>query len=449
MIKKPFLLLCALALAALVGWQVYERVSSPSQAARGRPGNAATPVEVAPVRRIALADVGSFGGTLSPRSKYILAPKVAGRLEKLHVNMGDRVERGQVLAVLDDDEYVQQVDQARAELEVARASLVESRSALDITGREFERVRSLRQKGIASQSELDEKEAKLNAQSARHKVAQAQVAQKEAALKAAQVRLSYTQIRASWEETNGSRVVGERFVDEGAMLSPSSPILSVLDIAALTGVIHVIEKDYAKLKIGQEATAATDAFPGRTFSGRILRVAPLLKEASRQARVEIEIPNPDGLLKPGMFVRVQIEFARYPDAQVVPRGAVVKKNGQEGVFVADAEARLARFVPVTLGIVNEQWAQILEPQAIPGPVVTMGQHLLEDGSPVILAAPPPAGGPPGTDPGRPAGQREKPGQGHGREAAPLRRPPPGVHGHGGRSSSSSWAGFRCPACPST
>jgi multidrug efflux pump subunit AcrA (membrane-fusion protein) len=97
----------------------------------------------------------------------------------------------------------------------------------------------------------------------------------------------------------------------------------------------------------------------------------------------LEAPNPEYLLKPGMFVRVQVEFARREDATLVPLTALVRRNGKEGVFIVDIGNLKARFVPVTTGIINGELAEITEPQ-ISGLVVTMGNHLLEDGSDIVL-----------------------------------------------------------------
>lgn len=313
----------------------------------------------------------------------MVAPKVGGRLESLLVNIGDYVQQGQLIAVLDDDEYVQQVDQAKAELEVAEAKIEESRSALDIARRELERAKELRQKNIASQSAFDAAQAKYNAQVAILKSTEAQYAQKEASLKAAQIRLSYTRIRASWTNGDEFRVIGERFVDEGALLSPNAPIVSILEYHILTAVVHVIERDYPKIRTNQQALVSTDAFPGRSFNGRVIRVAPILKENSRQARVDIEVPNEGNVLKPGMFARIQIELDRHNHATVVPMTALVKKGGVQGVFMADTQENKAGFVPVTLGIIQDDLAEIIKPP-LNGLVVTLGQHLLEDGSAILL-----------------------------------------------------------------
>jgi len=381
--KKLLSIFIILALAGLIGWKVFEKASTSGNGSKKRGKAVPVAVEIARVQKADIARIGRFTGTLFPRSHFVVAPKIAGRLEKLFLNIGDRLENGQLVAVLDDDEYVQQVDQARAELDVARATLDESRTTLETEQRELERTKALRKKKIASESELDTAMAEYSNQEAKLKVAKAQLAQKKAALKAAQIRLSYAQIRVSWSDTNGFRVVGERFVDEGAMLAPNTPILSVLDINTMIAAIHVIERDYPQIRIGQEASVTTDAFPGKLFSGKIVRIAPLLKETSREARVEIKVPNADGLLKPGMFVRVEIQFEEHAGATVVPFSALVKRDGRQGVFMTGPDNKTARFVPVTSGISGGERVEILSP-TLSGWVVTLGHHLLEDGSPIIL-----------------------------------------------------------------
>jgi len=381
--KRAFVLLVILALIGLVGWQVYLRLGelrTPTVRENKAPP---VPVEAERVRKNTVRDIGFFTGTIYPFSQFAVAPKIAGRLEKLLVKIGDPVKKNQLIAVLEDDEYLQQVDQARAELEVAKANIEEQRSALDTARRNVERARELRKGKITSEAELETSEAEFTEQGAKYKVAVAQVAQKEAAFKAAQVRLSYTRIRATWEEGDRNRVVGERFVDEGAMLASNTPIVSILDISSLTGVIFVIERDYSKVRVGQEAHISTDAFPGRTFSGKVVRIAPLIKETSREARVEIDLPNPERLLKPGMFIRAQIEFSRQDDATVIPARALIRRDGREGVFIIDRQEMKAQFVPLRLGIANTEWVQVVEP-SLSGWVVTLGQHMLENGSAVTL-----------------------------------------------------------------
>jgi RND family efflux transporter MFP subunit len=381
--KKFFTIVIAIAGIGFLGWQIYEKASGSKEGFGSRRGNPAVAVETAPIQKASIKDVGRFSGSLSPQSEFMVAPKIAGRLEKIMVDIGDVVTADQLVAVLDDEEYQQQVYQAVAELEVTRANLVEVKITSENAKREYERTVALREKKIASESQLDAAESEYKTQQAKLQVANAQVSQKQAALNMAKVRLSYTRIRVPPNHASQQRVVGERFVDEGSMLAPNTPIVSILDIGTLIGVINVIERDYPKIKPGLPAVINTDAFPGQTFSGKVIRIAPLLMEKAREARVEIEIPNERMLLKPGMFVRVQMEFELHENATVIPQSAVVKRDGSQGVFVVDRQEKKARFIPVTLGIVNEARAEILKPE-LTGEVVTLGQHLLEDGASIIL-----------------------------------------------------------------
>jgi RND family efflux transporter MFP subunit len=391
--KKIIITLVVLVCLGLVGRQIYLRISRQKDSGNRR-GARPVPVEVTPVVRRDMRDVAEFTGTLLPESLFVVAPKVSGRLEKLMVNIGEPVRNGDLIAVLDSDEYSQQVAQARAELEVSRAGLADSHSTLEVSAREYERAKELREQKVASEAELDTAKARHEAAQAKYEVAQAQIKQKQAALKAAEVRLSYTRIQAVWEEGESPRMVAERFVDEGAMLRANDPIVSIVDLSTVLAVINVIERDFPDISVGQIATITTDAYPGREFTGTVARRAPVLKEESRQARVEIEIPNPENLLAPGMFIRARIQFSEHPAAVVVPFSALVRRDGHEGVFLIEAGGNKARFVPCTAGFSEGEWVEIIRPE-LKGQVVTLGQHLLEDGADVTVAgdAASPAGGP--------------------------------------------------------
>ena len=118
--KKIIFLIIVILLFGLIGWQIQKKLSAKKGFGTGR---RAVPVavDVAPVKRTSIRNVGLFTGSLVAKSRFIVAPKISGRLEKLYPNIGDTVQNGQVIAVLDNDEYRQQVDQDRAELQVARA----------------------------------------------------------------------------------------------------------------------------------------------------------------------------------------------------------------------------------------------------------------------------------------------------------------------------------------
>jgi RND family efflux transporter MFP subunit len=377
-----------------LGWQIYQRGFAGKRGQDQGQRGVSVAVEIAPVEKGTVREVAQFSGTLIPKASFMVAPKISGRLKQLLIDIGDRVSRGQLVAVIEDEEYQQELLQAEADLRVARANLEEAESSLEIAKKDLERARTLHQKGIQSDSQLDAVLSMHDAQLARHKVAQANLANREAALETAKVRLSYSQIRASWEKGSEVRYVGERFVDEGAMLTPNTPIISILELQPITAVVFVTEKDYFRLKTEQAAVVTSGAFPGEQFSGRVVRIAPLLKETTREARVEIEIQNPGGVLKPGLFINTEVEFGRREGATVVPVKALANREGRQGIFLADLANKKAVFQPVTVGIVEGERAEVVEPRLLSGHVVTLGHHLLEDGTNIILpaTAPTPAAG---------------------------------------------------------
>lgn len=365
-----------------LGWRIYKKAFGGGIGRGAR--TVAVAVEISPVQKSSIRDVGQFSGTLNPKTQFTVVPKISGRLEQLLIDIGDIVQRNQLVAVLEDEEYQQQVIQAEADLRVATANLEEAKSSMEIAKRDMERAVTLHEKGIQSDSQLDLAKSQHDAQQARLKVAEAQRANRESALQTSRVRLSYTRIKATWEEENSTRYVGERFVYQGAMLSPNTPILSIIELDPVTAVIHATDKDYFRLAIGQNVSISSTAFPDKSFAGLVIRIAPLLKETSRQARVEVEIQNPNTILKPGMFINAQIEFDRREEATVVPYSALVIRASQQGVFVIDIENMKADFTPVRVGIIENEKAEILEPSPFSGFVVTLGHHLLEDGASIIL-----------------------------------------------------------------
>lgn len=380
--KKALVFLIVMIFSGLFGWRIYHHLSdAPPAAPRG--GKPAVAVLVEKVERKTMHREAQFTGSLVPASRFEVAPKVAGRLETLRVNIGDVLRRGDLVAVLDNEEYALDVTQARAELEVSRANLAETRSALDVAAREYERIRELREQKVVSEAELDGIEAQYRAAEARQQVAMAQIRQREAALQSAEVRLAYTRIHAAWQDGADERRVAERYVDEGAMLRVNDPLVSVVDIRTVIAVVYVIERDFPEISVGQTAVITTDAYPDVSFEGRIIRKAPVLREESRQARVEIEIANPEELLAPGMFVRASLLLAVRENAVAVPAAALISRNGVQGVFLADTRDMTARFVPVQPGITTGTEVEIIAPE-IDGLVITLGHHLLDDQSRILL-----------------------------------------------------------------
>ncbi|MGD8308749.1 MAG: efflux RND transporter periplasmic adaptor subunit, partial [Chromatiales bacterium] len=276
-----------LAAAVLLAWLAFGGLPGPGQDAEERAADTRPiPVEVAPVRIGTIELRRTFTGTLETRAELLAAPKVSGRIERLTVDLADPVARGQLVAELDNAEYVQAVAQAQADLAVARANLAEAESLLKIAERDLQRVESLRERGVSSESERDLAKADQLAKQARVQVGRAEVARAEAQLETARIRLGYTEVTADWRGGDDQRIVAERYVDEGETVSANAPLLRIVELDPITGVFFVTERDYALLGPGQAASLATDAYPGEAFQGRIARIAPVFRETTRQARVE-------------------------------------------------------------------------------------------------------------------------------------------------------------------
>lgn len=348
---------------------------------RGRPAIRTVAVETARITRASLGDTARFTGSIYAEERYDATPKISGILRQVHFNVGDIVRRGDVLAVIDDDEYQLAVDQAKAKLRVAHANANDAEKQLEISRRNFSRTDNLLQENVISVQEYDAVEALYQAALAKKETAQAEVHHAEAELKTAEVRLGYTRIIAEWTNGPDDRVIGQRYKDAGAIVTTTTPVISVLDISTVRAVIAVTEKEYARLTQGDRAAVMTDAFPGRVFEGRVLRIPQELDADTREAEVEIAVDNPARELKPGMFIRADIEFARHDNTPAALLEAVVRReDGTRGVYVVSPDRTSVAFAPVTEGIVDGALVELVgADDLVDREVVTLGQHLLREG----------------------------------------------------------------------
>ncbi len=385
LVAAAIVLVCLIALGS-IGGLVWLRAGAEGPGG-SRGGSRAAAVEVAPVEVGRLEGRRTFSATLEARALVTIAPKVSGTVVSLPVDLGDVVERGGVIAKLDDAEFVQAAAQAEAEMEVARAQLTEAESAAEIAARDLKRTEDLHARGIASDSQLDQaRAAELAARSA-VAVAGAQVERARAARQAAEIRLGYATIRADWAGGDGTRVVARRFAEEGDTVGANTPLLSVVELDPITAVFFATQRDYGRLAVGQRVGVTADAFSGETWEGEIERIAPVFDEASRQARIEVRVPNEGLRLKPGMFVRVDVVLEVANEATIVPRVAITQRDGRDVVFVVDESSMTVSQVPVRLGVVEGERVELLgEPsEALRGQrVVTLGQQLVGDGAAITI-----------------------------------------------------------------
>jgi HlyD family secretion protein len=341
-------------------------------------------------------------GNLIGEQTVDVVPRTGGRLVSVNVQLGDRVRRNQLLGKIEDFEIVEQVKQAEASLEVARATIRQRDADLKVAELNFERSKNLFGRQLLAKQALDDAESRFLAAQAQLDLSRAQATQTSARLEELQINLGNTRIISPVDG-----FVARRNADAGAWVSQNAPVVSVVDISRLRLVANVVEKDLRLVNVGDPANVEVDAFPGDVFKGRIARVSPVLDPATRTAPIEVEIPNADNRLKPGMYAKVLLTIEERKGTTIVPKVAVVDFEGKRGVWVPVADNK-ARFVPVTLGLEDPERMEILDGLKPGDRIITDGASSLRAGDTVVL---------PGQGPGGPGGGR-RPGMGGGQGRGP-------------------------------
>jgi HlyD family secretion protein len=335
-------------------------------------------VELAKAYKTPLAAEITVVGNLIGDATVSVVPRTAGRLQDVSVKLGDRVNRGQRIARIEDFEIVEQVKQAEAAQEVSLATIRQREADLQLAETNVERSRSLFERQLLPKQTLDDNEARYQAALAQLDLARAQTTQSKARLDELRINLANTVITSP---VNG--FVAKRNVDPGAFVSQQAPVADVVDITRVRLVANVVEKDLKELQSGNSASVEVDAFPGEKFTGRIARVSPVLDPATRTAPIEIEIPNSEFRLKPGMYARVGITTQAKKEALVLPASAVVDLGGRRGVFQLQNDVAVFRTVQV--GTEQGSVVEILAGLNEGDQVISTGAGALRDGDRVALA----------------------------------------------------------------
>lgn len=356
-------------------------------------------VEVAPVGR---GDIGAHlivVGNLIGQVTVDVVPKTAGRLVSVGARLGDRVRAGQQIAKIEDREIVEQVKQSEAALLVAQATIRQREADLSVAKNNVDRSRNLYERELLPKQTLDDAEGQYLAAMAQTDLARAQLVQNQARLEELKFTLAETTIVAPMDG-----FIGKRLFDPGAWASPQAPIFSVVAISSLRLIVNVVERDLRLVSVGDRAVVEVDAYPGEKFSGRIARLAPVLDPATRTAEMEVEVPNADYRLKPGMYARIDLLVEQRNDALVVPKRAVVDYENQRGVFMTTEETK-ARFVPVQVGLEEEDRVEITSGLQEGDSIIVGGAGSLRQGDQLVLAGQSPEGGRPGASGGQPNGRQ--------------------------------------------
>lgn len=382
----PIIGVGALAGLGLLGWALGARLIADlgaDVAARGTCARPPVAVEVAAVQRGPIRQRLRLSGSLVAEAAVAIAPQVDGRLIAVTVDLGATVAAGAELARIEERDYAQALASAAAALTSAQARVAAARSTLAVIRRQSDRIADLATQGVASADEQDRADADLVAAESAQKVAEAEAAEAATRVQGARIDLSRCTIRAP-ENAAGTWVVADRLVDPGGTVASGDPLLHLLVVNPLRARIPVDEGLYARLAVGQEARLQCAAVPGRDFPAQVARRSPVFDPSSRQALVELTVPNPEGLLRPGLFVQAQLVLDQVAMAVLVPEAAICRRQGATVLYQVQDDGARVREVAIETGLRDAGLVQVRAPAELSGRVVTLGQQLLTDGSPIVI-----------------------------------------------------------------
>ena len=390
------------------GWSASQKRTTPK-----KPGRPEALVQVAPVVRKPLIYFLKTTGDIAPLMQVDLYSKVSGYLEKIDVHIGDVVRQGQLIAQVDRTEQFHKVEEAEAKVGQAKAHFLEletgtraeelrqaeetvkqAQSRFDNARLQRERVESLFKKQVISKKEFDtadmehsvteaqlassQQNLKLLREGPRPEVreaAQGKLKEMEAILAQERIRLQNSSVVAPFDGE-----VTRKHVETGALVSPSTPIVTIVHTRILKVVANVMEKDVPLLKTGMKARIRLEAYPDKLFEGRVERMNSALDLATRTIQTEVHIPNSNRMLKPGMFAKLEIILSEKPQALVVPGEAVLEERGARFVFLVKGSQAFRK--EVITGIAQEQDLEILDGLKEGDRVIVKGQESTKDGASV-------------------------------------------------------------------
>ena len=307
-------------------------------------------------------------GSFEPLTSIEIIPEISGQLERLRLSdntlldVGAAVKRGEVIAVIEHDIYLAQLAECRATLERSRVALADAE-------REKKRITRLFEGGSATEQNKDKAVTAT-------RLAAASVKQREAALARIKVTLDKATIEAPI-----TGVISRKYIDEGNMVGPSTPLVRIVQIETLKVLGGVSERYLPQLAPGKTPVKIkTDAYPEDEFEGVVHRVGVAVDTVTRTGEVEIRVPNPDRRLKPGMFARTTIVLTERENAVVVPDSALLREQDDVYVFVANGGRAERR--RVKLGLSQSQYYEVLDGLSVGDTVIIRGQRQLKDGQAV-------------------------------------------------------------------
>jgi HlyD family secretion protein len=337
-----------------------------------------------------------LSGSVRASNQTDIYPESSAPIVEVLVNNGDEVVRGQPLVKLRDFEAQERLRQAEASLQISQAQLRQTETRLVQLQSQLDRNQQLAARDMQSQAELEQLKSEVMALEAVKQLNEAQVRQAESILQERQNTLNLTVVEAPI-----SGIVGQRNAEVGQMASPQTRLFQIGDLDNMRVQVILTENMLSRIRRGMRVHVTSPAIGDTIVTAQVSRISPFLNPVTHTAETEIDVQNRDRLLKPGMFVNVDIFYGDSEQATLVPNNAIYRhpREGFEGIFVAPSLASELNFeyaedetIPQIVGPTAVEFRRIeivargrmvtavrgIEPQTH---IVTLGQNLLVDGSP--------------------------------------------------------------------
>ena len=329
------------------GGEAAEREGAGGPGGRGGMANRVVPVETVAAERGSIARAITVSGVIQPIRTVGVNSQLPGALLSVHVEEGDVVRRGTIMARLDDRELRAQLASAQASFQVAEAA--------------YERAEQLRERKVITLPEYERDRTAFAAATAQ--------------LEQLRTRIGYATVVAP---TRG--VVTEKNVETGDVVGSQTRLFTLADVDTLVVRVGVSELDVVELAVGSPAQVTLDAFPGRALQGRIRRIFPTADPSTRLVPVEVALVDPGQMLRPGYLARVTFALGAREGVLLVPANALVSGAGSTSVFVVDQGRALRR--SVATGLTSEGRVEVTAGLEEGEAVITAGNSQLRDGAQV-------------------------------------------------------------------
>lgn len=303
------------------------------------------PVELAAVEMRDMPAFLTSTATLEPEKSADVLAKTRGQIQKIHVEEGDWVRTGQLLAELDGAEQRAALNEAAARARGLKADL--------------DRLQALFEQQLAAEKDLNK--------------AQTDWEQADAARQAVELDVAYTRITAPYDGQ-----ISRRQVDRGQTVSDGTHLFTIADADPLLALVYLPEREVARLEPGQEVVVTSDANEALRLTGTVLRIAPIVDTRTGTVKVTCQVRSDDEAMRPGSFVRVQVQTGLHEGVRSIPKRALVAEGSESYVYRAEADSVLK--VRVSTGFSDESFIEVVEGLEIGDRVVSVGHGGLKEGT---------------------------------------------------------------------